>query len=493
MPGTALPALVVPRTSMGTRSQRSESSLNMRWATYPDAPVSTTRRLATVYLLDVDALHLGLGIAQTRGRAEGHGFVDPRQVILGQADRQRLHVLLEVRAMLGAWNGQDVLALREEPGERELGRSGALLSGDLLDPADEPEVVLEILILEARMLPATVVLGNVPSLLDPGAQQTASEGRVGDEGDAELTARGDRVLAGLPIEQRVLALHGADGMGGVPPPDGLGRRLRQSEKADLPALDEPRHAAHGVLDGHLRIDPVLVVEVDHVHAQALEARVAGFRDIGGPAVDEVALAVRAPHLAELGGHEHPVALAFDGAPEQLLVLAPAVHVRGVEMVDPEVEGAVDDADAFLVVALAIGAGHGHEPESDGGGGETAVPNLAHAHYLSSLKSRVFRRLAAAASRVPRGTRLWRHSINRRIEVVSYMVWSMTPRREKGETTMLGTRAPGPQRSTTGGATWSQSTPFSSWVVMITVRFHAGLVWMRRTRSATCCWPRAISA
>src|SRR5436190_2053667 len=64
MPGTALPALVVPRTSMGTRSHRSESSLNMRWATYPDAPVRTTRRLATVYLLDVDALHLGLGIAR---------------------------------------------------------------------------------------------------------------------------------------------------------------------------------------------------------------------------------------------------------------------------------------------------------------------------------------------------------------------------------------------------------------------------------------------
>src|SRR2546425_7069671 len=461
MPGTALPVLVVPRTSMGTRSHRSESSLNMRWATYPDAPVRTTRRLATVYLLDVDALHLGLGIARARGGAGGHRLVDPREILLREIDRQRLHVLLEIGAPLGPRDGEDVLALREEPGERELGRGGALLPRDLFDPAHETEIVLEIALLEARMLTASVVFRHVPGLLDSRAQEATPDGRVGDEGDAELAARGDCILGGLAIEQRVLALHGADGVDGLRAPDGLGRRLRQPEKADLAALDEARHATHGVLDGHLRIDPVLVVEVDHVHAQALETRVAGFRDIGRAAVDAIALPVRAPHLAQLGGHEYPVALAFDGAPEQLLVLAPAIHVRGVEMVDPEVESAVDDADAFLIVALAIGAGHGHEPEPDGGGGETAVPQLAHAHHLGSLKSRVFRRLAAAASRVPRGARLWRHSMNLRIEVVSYVVWSTTPRREKGETTMLGTRAPGPQRSTTGGATWSQKPPFSS--------------------------------
>src|SRR5215831_5732102 len=46
MPGTGLPSRVVGRTSMGTRSHRSASSAYMRWATYPEAPVRTTRRLA---------------------------------------------------------------------------------------------------------------------------------------------------------------------------------------------------------------------------------------------------------------------------------------------------------------------------------------------------------------------------------------------------------------------------------------------------------------
>src|SRR5712692_1913644 len=50
-PGTGVPSAAVARTSMGTRSQRSPSSLNMRWAMYPEAPVRTTRRLAMASLL----------------------------------------------------------------------------------------------------------------------------------------------------------------------------------------------------------------------------------------------------------------------------------------------------------------------------------------------------------------------------------------------------------------------------------------------------------
>src|SRR5215472_16205004 len=45
-PGTFSPPLVVALTSIGTTSQRSASSLNMRWPTYPAAPVITTRLLA---------------------------------------------------------------------------------------------------------------------------------------------------------------------------------------------------------------------------------------------------------------------------------------------------------------------------------------------------------------------------------------------------------------------------------------------------------------
>src|SRR5262249_32769082 len=99
----------------------------------------------------------------------------------------------------------------------------------------------------------------------------------------------------------------------------------------------------------------------------------------GPAVDEVALAVGAPHLAELRGHDGPLPPALQGPAEQLLVVAPAVHVGAVQEVDPAVEGLVDHGDRLGVVAGAVDAGLRHAAQSDGRALEVAVSELAMAH------------------------------------------------------------------------------------------------------------------
>ena len=167
---------------------------------------------------------------------------------------------------------------------------------------------------------------------------------------------------------RVGAAHGGRG--------GLG----EAEVPHLALLDQPGHGADGVLDGHARIHPVLVVEVDAVDAQPLEARLAGLRHVLGPAVDPGG-AVRLPQVAELGGQHHPVALAPEGPAQQLLVLPPAVHVGGVQEVDAQVEGAVDDRDGLRVVALAVDVGHGHAPESDGRDGQCALAECTLLHEI----------------------------------------------------------------------------------------------------------------
>src|SRR2546428_9116996 len=97
-----------------------------------------------------------------------------------------------------------------------------------------------------------------------------------------------------------LSLHDA-----LPISDRLGARLRQSQRAHLALLDEALHRAHRFLDWHVGVDPVLVIKIDDVDAQALEARVAGLHDIFGPAVDAL-LAVGALGLAELGGDDRLV-------------------------------------------------------------------------------------------------------------------------------------------------------------------------------------------
>ena len=59
------------------------------------------------------------------------------------------------------------------------------------------------------------------------------------------------------------------------------------------------------------------------------------------------------HLAvELGGEDDVVAAAFEGLADDLLVLALAVDVSGVDEVDAGVERGVDDPDRLVVVGLA---------------------------------------------------------------------------------------------------------------------------------------------
>ncbi len=55
----------------------------------------------------------------------------------------------------------------------------------------------------------------------------------------------------------------------------LGAHLRQPQRTDLAGLDQARHCADYVLDRHLRIAAMAVVEIDAVDAEARERCVAG--------------------------------------------------------------------------------------------------------------------------------------------------------------------------------------------------------------------------
>ena len=133
----------------------------------------------------------------------------------------------------------------------------------------------KILALEARVAGARVARGEVGEIGDDPGQQAAAERRVGDKRDAEILDRLARLGRLLAIEQREFALHRGDRVDRMGPPEPLRPRLAEPDKPHLAALDEPAHRADRLLDRHVGIDPVLVIEVDHIEPEPLQARVAG--------------------------------------------------------------------------------------------------------------------------------------------------------------------------------------------------------------------------
>ena len=106
----------------------------------------------------------------------------------------------------------------------------------------------------------------------------------GHEADAELLERRQDLLLGLPPEQRIFALKCGDRLHGVRAADGLRARLGKAEVLHLAFADQLLDRARDVLDRHVRIDAVLIEQIDDVGLEPLERSLGDLLDVLRPAV-----------------------------------------------------------------------------------------------------------------------------------------------------------------------------------------------------------------
>jgi len=122
-------------------------------------------------------------------------------------------------------------------------------------------------------------------LLDFRREKSAAQRAVRHEADAQFAAERQNFRFHVARPQGVFGLQRGDGMHFGGAAEGGGRRLGKAQPANFAGADQLTHRADGFLDGHLRIHAVLVVEVNDLDGEALQAGVAALADVFGPAID----------------------------------------------------------------------------------------------------------------------------------------------------------------------------------------------------------------
>src|SRR5208282_444932 len=202
-----------------TARRRSETAQSgAPWCTYPASSSACEIKLAAVKLLPsqptsrVDQMHHLFRIARSRGGARGKDFVQTAQVIRSQFQIHRRGVFLEILTPLRAGDGDNVVTLRQHPGERQLCRLTFFFARDLFHFLYQIQILLKVFALEARRQTAIIIRRQVFELLELAGKKPASERTVGDKADSEFAAGRQDFHFRIARPQRILRLQRRDGM-----------------------------------------------------------------------------------------------------------------------------------------------------------------------------------------------------------------------------------------------------------------------------------------
>lgn len=187
---------------------------------------------------------------------------------------------------------------------------------------------------------------------------------------------------------RVAVLHGRDGADLVGAAQILLRRLRDSPVENLPLADQVGHRARLLLGLHLRVDAVLVVEIDAVGAQAAERLLHRTADgrrtrVGNEGVRPCAVGV-VERQPEFRGEDDPVAEGAQRLAQQLLVVVRpvgrAVDLRRIEEVIAHLHGIGQQLRHLALVGRsAVSVAHAHTAQPHGGDPQPAQSQYSVLH------------------------------------------------------------------------------------------------------------------
>jgi hypothetical protein len=162
-------------------------------------------------------------------------------------------------------------------------------------------------------------------------------------------------------------------MDAVGPADCCRTGFGQADVSDFAFGYQIGKGTNSIFNRNILIDPVLIVQVDMVGAEAPQGTFDCDANVRRAAVNDARATAEMRDQTEFRGQDYFVPPVFDGPTDEFFVREGTVDLSGVYMGHSQVERPMDSADGFGVAACAdiVVAGHCHGPEPYAGDVEPA--------------------------------------------------------------------------------------------------------------------------
>ena len=133
--------------------------------------------------------------------------------------------------------------------------------------------------------------------------------------------------------------------------DGFHACFRKAEVLHLALLNQVLHRSCYILDRHIRVNAVLIEQIDDVGLEPLERALDCFLDVLWPAIEGIPLAsvLRIRRPAELGCDHHLIAEWSEGFAHEFFVGEWTVDFGGIEKCDAAFDRRPNQRDPLLLV------------------------------------------------------------------------------------------------------------------------------------------------
>lgn len=130
-----------------------------------------------------------------------------------------LDILIKILGRSCSGDRDDVRALSKKPCDSNLGRSTAVVIGNILQPLNQFKDLREVFLCVLGELAAEIIFGNIGERLNLPSQETSAHGTVCNDSDTKFTAGSQKIGGGrfnVQGERTVFHLvrgNGVNGMG----------------------------------------------------------------------------------------------------------------------------------------------------------------------------------------------------------------------------------------------------------------------------------------